>query len=167
VGVSSLSDLDPWKLPRPEILDIRSFLILCYWANWMESSLGGCQVASSLEVMQQLSRHGGGAHALSIRGDSLKGHFRVHGLLVGVVNACEALNKTLSSLFVQALGVTLLADSDGHLHEDFNELALGQAGANTVPVLGVWGDEADEGDDAVLSKELGDLANPANVLNAV
>mmetsp|Transcript_18564 Transcript_18564/g.48506 ORF Transcript_18564/g.48506 Transcript_18564/m.48506 type:complete len:266 (+) Transcript_18564:1382-2179(+) len=91
----------------------------------------------------------------------------VVGLLIGIVNASEALDLTRACSLVQALGVALLAHLDGDLHEHLQEVALRHTLTHLHAVRLVRRDEAHKSDGAVLSKKLGHLANAADVLLAV
>mmetsp|Transcript_28641 Transcript_28641/g.80666 ORF Transcript_28641/g.80666 Transcript_28641/m.80666 type:complete len:229 (-) Transcript_28641:136-822(-) len=91
----------------------------------------------------------------------------VQRLLIGVINTCEPLDLARTSGFVQPLGITGLANLDGDLHENLNEVLVSQPGPDIVTVCTVRRDEADQGDSAILSEQLGNLANAADVLLSV
>src|SRR5262249_53492804 len=91
------------------------------------------------------------------------------GRFVGVVDAGEVFQLAGAGLFVQALGVALLAGLDGRGDVDFaeGEVALVVDGADGFAVLAVGADEAGHGDQAGVGEQFGDLADAADVLFAV
>ena len=89
--------------------------------------------------------------------------------LVGIVDAGEAGDLAGPRLGVEALGVALLALLDGRVDEDLDERDAVRVvrGAGPVAAGPVRADERDDGHDAGVGEQPGDLAGPADVLVAV
>lgn len=89
--------------------------------------------------------------------------------LIRIVNASEVLNLALTSLLIQALGVTLLGDLkrdiDMNLHERNASLLMDLAGY--LAIGDIRGDEGGGGDDTNVSCKFGYLGDAANVLLAI
>src|SRR5262245_55874667 len=94
---------------------------------------------------------------------------RLQRFFVGVIDAGEVLQLTGASFLVEAFWVTGLTSSERRVHMDFNErkVALHMQGAGCVAILPVGADEAGHGDDATICKELGNLADAADVFFTV
>lgn len=105
----------------------------------------------------------------------LDGDLGVLGLLVGGGDAGEVLDLTGAGLLVEALGVTLLSDLEGHVNVDLDKgdgliVALARLGvqlAGDVAVCPVGRDEGGDGDGGRVGEELGDFGDAADVLVAV
>lgn len=95
----------------------------------------------------------------------LDGDLGVLGGLVRGRDASELLDLTGAGLLVEALGVTLLGDLEGHVDVDLDKgdglvAVLGGLGvqlAGDVAVGLVGGDEGGDGDGGGVGEELGDL----------
>jgi hypothetical protein len=97
---------------------------------------------------------------------SLDGDLRVVRLFVGSRDTGEVLDLAGTSLLVEALGITLLGDLEGHVDVDLDErqgvvIALG-AGlfvklAGKIAIGPIGRDEGGDGDGGGVGKELSDL----------
>jgi hypothetical protein len=74
----------------------------------------------------------------------------------------KVLDLARARRLVEPLGIPLLADVDGDLHIHLEKVAGADARADPLAVLAVGRDEGDEGDDAVVREQLGNLADPAD-----
>lgn len=95
----------------------------------------------------------------------LDDNLRLLGLLVRGGDAGELLDLASAGLLVEALGVTLLRDLEGHVDVDLDEgnglvAALGGLGVeltSDLTVCSVGGDEGCDGNGGGVGEELGDL----------
>lgn len=93
------------------------------------------------------------------------GNLWVGGLLVGGGNACEVLDLSGTSLLVEALGVALLGNGEGHVDKDFDKgdrlvialAGLGMQLAGKIAVCAVWRYEGSDGNGGGVGEELCDL----------
>lgn len=94
----------------------------------------------------------------------------VGGSLVRGRDTCKVLDLTGSSLFVQALGVSLLDDGKRGVDEDFDKRDGGRVFfvqlSGELSVRDVWGDEGGEGDGGRERKEEGNFADSSNVFDS-
>lgn len=96
---------------------------------------------------------------------SLDCDFRAVGLLVRGGDAGKVLDLAGAGLFVEALGVALLGDVEGHVDEDLDKgdgvvVGRGRRGVQLTgePAVGAVGrDEGCDDDGGRVGKELGDL----------
>ena len=89
--------------------------------------------------------------------------------LIRVRDTGEVLDDTVTSLFVETLDISSLANFEGGGDVALEEVeaGLGVNLSSEVSVLGVWGDEGDEADLTGEGEELGDLSDTADVLGSV
>jgi hypothetical protein len=78
-----------------------------------------------------------------------------------------AIGDGCSRFFIEAFGVSLFADFEGGVDEDFDELVGGEELADGVAVGSEGGDEGGDGHDAGGEEEFGDFADAADVFGAV
>ena len=125
--------------------------------------------ARALQVVVQLLGHALGGVVFTVLVEDLHGDLRVLGGLVGVVDAGEALDEARAGLDVQPLGVALLADLNGDVHEHLDEVGVARRVdvAGQLAVLHVRRDERHDGDDAGVREQLGHFGHAADVLRAV
>lgn len=107
----------------------------------------------------------------------LNGDFGIQRLLVGRRDAGKVLDLAGAGLFVEAFGVALLGDLEGHVDVDLDKgdglvVVASRAGLRVqrpgeVPVGAVGGDEGGDCDGGGVGEELCDLADAADVLVAV
>ena len=136
------------------------FLLLCEIRRTLLPSLGSLEVALVGQPLGDL-----GDTLLDGVLVGLDGDLGVDGLLVGGGDACELLDLTGAGLLVEALGVALLGDLEGHVDKDLDKgqgLVVGVGGlgvqlAGEVTVGPVGRDEGGDGDGGGVSEELGDL----------
>jgi hypothetical protein len=136
----------------------------------MDSPLGRLEVALVGEPLRDL-----GNTLLDSVLVGLDGNLRVRGGLVGRRDAGKVLDLTSAGLFVQALGVALLGNLEGHVDVDLDKgdvlvvllLGLGVEVPGEVPVGAVGTDEGGDGDGGRVGEELGYLGDAADVLVAV
>lgn len=96
-------------------------------------------------------------------------------LLVRRRDASELLDLSSAGLLVETLGVTLLSHLEGHVDKDLDKgdgpvtvlVGLGVQLARKIAVGAVGRDEGGDGDGGRVGKELGNLADAADVLVAV
>lgn len=99
----------------------------------------------------------------------------VQRLLIRCRDASKLLDLASAGLFVEALGVALLRNLEGHVDKDFDKgdglvaalVGLDVQLARKIAVGAVGRDEGGDGDGGRVGKELGDLADAADVLVAV
>lgn len=96
-------------------------------------------------------------------------------LLVRCRDASEFLDLSSAGLLVKSLGIALLSHLEGHVDKDLDKrdgliavlVGLGVQLARKIAVGAVGRDEGGDGNGGRVGKELGDLANAADVLVAV
>lgn len=97
------------------------------------------------------------------------------GLFIWCRDASELLDLASTGLLVETLGVALLSHLEGHVDKDLDKgnglvavlVGLGVQLARKIAVGAVGRDEGGDGDGGRVGKELGDLADAADVLVAV
>ena len=102
---------------------------------------------------------------------SLYGDLRVGRLLVRSRDASELLDLAGTGLLIQALGIALLSNLEGHVNEDLDErdrlvavlVRLSVQIAGEITVRPVGRDEGGDGDGGRVSEELGDLSRRWNI----
>src|SRR5688572_19082625 len=131
------------------------------WPRCSRSWLGG-EIAALTQVCEDLPGRVFGAAALGVD-DNL-------GLLRGfvwIIDAGKPFELTGARLLVQTLGIALLRGLERDVDVHLDELARLHAGADRIPVLAIWRDEAGDGDHAGVREKLGHLPDPADVLGAI
>ncbi|KAG6551497.1 hypothetical protein Mapa_006920 [Marchantia paleacea] len=99
--------------------------------------------------------------------DSLDHDFRVHRLLIWVVNPGKSFDHSLPSELVQAFRVALLANFERNIHKNFDEIPCGHKLAHYISIPLVRGDEAHNGDQSSVSEKSRCLSHSPDVLPSI
>jgi len=96
-------------------------------------------------------------------------HFRVLWSLVWRIDACETFDLSSAGLLIQTLGITILDGGKRRIDEDLHERqrSIDMNLSSILTVLGIWRDQASDGDCSCLGEKPARLCNTSDIFLAI